>query len=272
MTPAFTDRITLIPGFNPGPYTGDGNNTYLLLGAEPTLIDAGVGHARHLDALDAALDADGADLVRVVVTHGHMDHASGAEAIARRWPRAVFSKMPWPERDARYGVDWVPLADGAQVRAGDAVLRAIHTPGHAPDHLCFLHEESRTLLCGDLVIQGGTVVVPSGRHGSLRAYLASLQRVLELRPATLLPAHGPTVDDPAALIQHYFDHRRRREEQIVAALGDGCRTPHAIAERIYHGLASDLRGAAVDNVRANLEKLREERRAVETPNAEWELA
>ncbi len=272
MTPAFTDRITLIPGFNPGPYTGDGNNTYLLRGAEPTLIDAGVGHARHLDALGAALEADDTELARVVVTHGHTDHASGAEAIAQRWPRAEFLKMPWPDRDPRYRVDWLALRDGVQVRAGDAVLRAIHTPGHAPDHLCFFHEESRTLLCGDLVIKGGTVVVPGSGQGSLRAYLASLQRVLEVRPATLLPAHGPEIGDPTPLIQHYLDHRRRREEQIVAALGDGCRTPEAIADLIYQGLAADLRGAAVESVLAHLGKLREDRRAVEAPNSEWELA
>ena len=271
MTPAFTDPITLIPGFNPGPFTGDGNNTYLLRGAEPTLIDAGVGHPRHLDALDAALAADGADLVRVVVTHGHTDHAAGTEAIARRWPSAEFLKMPWPERDSRYRVDWLPLKDGVQVRAGDAVLRAIHTPGHAPDHLCFFHEESRTLLCGDLVIKGGTVVVPGSGEGSLRAYLTSLHRVLDLRPVRLLPAHGPEVDAPAALLQHYLDHRRRREEQIVAALGDGCRTPEAIADRIYQGIATDLRGAAVESVLAHLVKLREERRAVEAPKGEWEL-
>ena len=271
MTPAFTDRITLIPGFNPGPYTGDGNNTYLLRGAEPTLIDAGVGHARHLDALAAALATDRAELVRIVVTHGHTDHASGAEAIARRWPGAEFLKMPWPARDSRYHVDWSPLGDGVEVRAGDAVLRAVHTPGHAPDHLCFFHEESRTLLCGDLVIKGGTVVVPGSGEGSLRAYLASLHRVLDLRPATLLPAHGPKVDAPAALIRHYFDHRRRREEQIVAALGDGCRSSGAIADRIYQGLSAELRGAAVDSVVAHLVKLREERRAVEAPNDEWEL-
>ncbi len=271
MTPAFTDRITLIPGYNPGPYTGDGNNTYLLRGAEPTLIDAGVGDARHLDALASVLETDGAELVRVVVTHGHSDHASGAEAIAERWPGAEFLKMPWPERDGRYGVNWLSLSDDVVVRAGDVELRSVHTPGHAPDHLCFFHEESRALLCGDLVIKGGTVVVPASAQGSLRAYLASLQRVLDLRPATLLPAHGPQVDAPSALIQHYLDHRRRREQQIVAALGDGCRTPEALADRIYQGLGAELRGAAVESVLAHLVKLREERRAVEVPNAEWEL-
>ena len=82
------------------------------------------------------------------------------------------------------------------VEAGDDLLRAVHTPGHAPDHLCFWHEESRTLFSGDLAVKGTTVYIPPNLQGDLADYLASLERVRALQPARLLPAHGPVIDDP----------------------------------------------------------------------------
>ena len=101
-------------------------------------------------------------LAQVLVTHGHVDHASGAPALAERLPGTRFLKMPWPERDSRWpcrvGAD---CATATSIEAGDDALRAVHTPGHAPDHLCFWHEESRTLFCGDLASKGTTVVYPA---------------------------------------------------------------------------------------------------------------
>src|SRR4051812_19014685 len=120
--------------FNPGPITGAGNWTWLLRGQVTTLIDAGTGDARHLEGLAGALD--GSPLAQIVVTHGHPDHASGAAAIAARWPAARFYKMPWPAYDARWPVTWHPIADGDRLAAGDEWLTAVHTPGHAPDHVC----------------------------------------------------------------------------------------------------------------------------------------
>ena len=147
-----------IHAFNPGPITGDGNWTWLIGGRVPTLIDAGTGDARHLDAIAAALG--GSRLAQVLVTHGHVDHASGAMAIADRFGAPAFLKHPWPGRDAKWAVRWEPIRDGDVIDAGDSTLTAIHTPGHAPDHLCFWHEDTRTLFCGDLAIQGTTVRLP----------------------------------------------------------------------------------------------------------------
>ena len=141
-----------IHALNPGPFTGTGNWTWLIRGRVTTLIDAGTGGSQHLEELEWALDGDA--LAQVLVTHGHGDHASGATALAERFPGVRFLKMPWPERDSKWPVAWEPLEDGSTVDAGDDTLVAVHTPGHAPDHLCFWHPESRTMFCGDLARRG----------------------------------------------------------------------------------------------------------------------
>ena len=241
---------------NPGPMTGAGNWTWLLPGRVPALIDAGTGDPRHLDALRSALV--GAALSRVIVTHGHVDHASGAPAIAERMPGVRFLKMPWPDRDARWAVSWQPLEDGDAVEAGDTTLVAVHTPGHAPDHVCLWHEETRAVFGGDLVQRGTTIYIPSGPSGDLAAYLASLERILALDPAKLFPSHGPVVEAPAELIRRYLAHRRERDAQILDALRRGDARPEAIVARVYRGLQPALVPRAGETVTAHLLKLERE--------------
>lgn len=248
-----------IHAFNPGPYTGAGNWTWLIRGGVTTLVDAGTGEPQHLEALERALD--GAALKQVIVTHGHADHVSGVTALAARFPGVRFLKMPWPERDARWAVAWEALTDGSTIAAGDDALTAVHTPGHAPDHLCFWHAESRTMFSGDLATKGTTVYIPSNLQGDLIAYLASLERVLALRPALLLPAHGPAIDDPEAVLRGYIEHRREREEQIVALLRAGESSPDAMVASIYRGLTETLLPMARESVLAHLLKLEREGRA-----------
>jgi glyoxylase-like metal-dependent hydrolase (beta-lactamase superfamily II) len=112
----------LLPAFNPGPMTGEGNNTYLLIDGRggATLIDAGVGDPRHVESIGRALDQRAATLLDVLVTHAHGDHAMGADALANAFPRARFRKRLWPAEDARYPVEWHGLDDGDRLGAGDA--------------------------------------------------------------------------------------------------------------------------------------------------------
>jgi glyoxylase-like metal-dependent hydrolase (beta-lactamase superfamily II) len=141
------------------------------------------------------------------------------------------------------------------------MLRVIRTPGHAPDHLCFLDEDSRDLFCGDLLRADGTIVIPASNGGHMASYLASLKAVRGLQPRRLLPGHGPIVDDPQALIEKYIRHREEREAQIVRALKAGARTPAEIVARVYERLPASLVAAAEDSVRAHLVKLEEEGRS-----------
>ena len=233
----------LIPARNPSEWTGPtGNNTWLLLGREPALVDAGTGLAEHVDAVARALE--GAALARVLVTHWHPDHVSGLPALKARWK------------------DLVVVESGtAPVPAGDGALEIIPTPGHAPDHLCFYDRDAGDLYCGDLARRGGTIVIPVSKGGDLRAYLASLRLVRGLAPRRLLPGHGPIVDDPIALIDEYIAHREQREQQILQAILDGARTVPDIVRRVYPALPASLGDAAADSVRAHLIKLRDEGKA-----------
>jgi glyoxylase-like metal-dependent hydrolase (beta-lactamase superfamily II) len=239
--------------------TGDGNWTWLIPGRVPTLIDAGTGEAAHLSALDAALGPT--KLLQVLVSHAHTDHASGAPAIAAHLHEVRFRKMLWPEQDATWPVRYEPLADGQVIAAGDDKLIAIHTPGHAPDHLAFWHEPTRTLFCGDLAVKGTTVWIPANLRGDLAAYLASLERVLALEPERLLPAHGAIIDDPARVLRGYIDHRLEREQQILDAMRQGDVTPDAMTARVYRGLKPQLLPMAREGVVAHLVKLEQEGRA-----------
>jgi glyoxylase-like metal-dependent hydrolase (beta-lactamase superfamily II) len=253
---------------NPGPFTGAGNWTWLIPGRLPTLVDAGTGDPAHLDELEQQLS--GVPILQILVTHGHPDHASGAPAIRARWPAARFAKMPWRGRDDRWPVPWHALADGDLVAAGETELRVVHTPGHAPDHLCFWHAPTRTIFGGDLVIAGTSVWIPSGADGDLAAYLASLERIRALGPDRLLPAHGPIVDDPESLLLGYLAHRQARERQVLDALRLGDTTPEAITRRLYPDAPDRVRPLAQESVTAHLVKLERDGRVRRTGEA-WHI-
>ena len=259
--------IIALHAANPGALTGTGNWTYLLTGKRTVLIDAGIGDASHLDEI-AAHAPEGPSAV--LVTHAHSDHAAGASAIAARWPHTRFWKMPWPERDARYPVQWNALADGQIVEAGGDSLEVVHTPGHAPDHVCLWQRSSSTLFCGDLVVFGSTVVIPASSGGNLQEYLDSLSRVSALAPTRLLPAHGIPIEDPQTIIREYLAHRRARERQVLAALESGHATVEEITGAIYTGLPASLLAMARESVLAHLVKLAQEGRVRRNENS-WRL-
>jgi len=252
----------LLRAFNPSPWTGPtGNNTYLLDGAIPTLIDAGVGHPDHVAAIAEALG--GRALAQVLITHGHPDHVSGVPALMARWPGLRVRSL---DVSTCSGEDL--LSDGQSVHAGDTVLRVMATPGHAPDHGSFVAGDD--VYTGDLIRTGGTIVIAATRGGDLRAYLDSLRRVRALGARRLLPGHGPVIEDPDDAIDTYLAHRENRERQVLQALGRGTQTAEALALQIYRGLDPALAPAATDTILAHLVKLAADRKVAETDDG-WML-
>lgn len=245
-------RTVLAP--NPSLMTGRGTNTYLIGGDELAVVDPGPDLPEHLGAILA--EAGPARIRAIFVTHRHSDHLPAALPLAARTGAPLYGHAQLP------GVQH-PLADDATVAVGGFQVRALATPGHTPEHHCYLLEETRTIFCGDLMAGSGTVVVGSG-EGELIAYLGSLRRLLALGPERILPGHGPPMEDPAAKIREYLDHRQLREDQILAAL---LHSPRSIAElraAIYTDVPSGLASAAENNIRTHLLKLRTEGRVAES--------
>jgi glyoxylase-like metal-dependent hydrolase (beta-lactamase superfamily II) len=268
----WSPRVVVVRGQNPGPFTGPGTNSYLVgTGQRPLLIDPGAGEPAYLPLLEQALAREvGADAPGdVLVTHVHPDHIGGvASVLARYGPRRV-SKMPWPGKDERWGLALEPIGAGDVFRAEGATLRAIHTPGHAQDHICFYLEEERALFTGDLVLGAGTTVIPLD-GGDMGLYLASLARLLELDIARIYPGHGPYIAEPVAKLEAYIAHRRERERQIVAALRAGETTVERMVERIYVDTPRPLWAAAGQSVLSHLHQLERERRAVRSRDVDGE--
>jgi glyoxylase-like metal-dependent hydrolase (beta-lactamase superfamily II) len=265
----WSDRVTVALGQNPSAFTGPGTNTYLVgTGPERILIDTGQGVDSYLDVLEEAMERTGCQRIeQIVLTHGHPDHLGGlAQVLARFGPTPV-KKWPWPEVDLESPVAMEVLEDGCRIETEGATLVGVHTPGHAPDHLCFVLEEEGSLFSGDNVLGVGTTVIPGG-SGDLGQYMASLERLLALEPGRIYPAHGPCIEDGRAKLREYIDHRNAREAEIIAAVAGGASAVSAMVEIIYAAYPKQLHAAAGASVSAHLLKLEDEGRVVRDGDAE----
>jgi ribonuclease/clavin/mitogillin len=267
----YSTRVATVLAQNPGPLTGPGTNTYLIgTGRRVLLLDSGQGVEVYSDKLKAALDAEcgGGEVSGIMLTHAHADHIGGLKQVRALFPGIRAFKKPWPGMDP-YGEPLVAIEDGELVAAEDVTLSAIHTPGHAPDHLCYYLKEECALFTGDVVLGAGTTVIPD-ESGSLTDYLASLRRLLDLDIQVIYPAHGPVIRDPKRKICDYIAHRELREQQILTLLAAEQLEVREIVRRIYADVPVSLYTAAAMSVRAHLRKLSAEGRA-EEHGAVWHL-
>ena len=248
------------PGFlvltapNSSPSTLEGTNTYLVGGPRVVVIDPGPDNPGHVARIRDAAHASG-QVASILVTHSHRDHLGAAQRLSAETGAPV----------ARWKAGDRPLAHGEVVTVGDVRLRALHTPGHAPDHLVFHWETRRTLFSGDLILGTGTVVV-APPSGSMEDYLRSLEQVADLDLALIAPGHGPPVTDPQARVAEYIAHRNMRERQILEVLARGPQTPGDVAMVVYQGLDPRLFAAADQTVLAHLLKLFAEGRVLREGN------
>lgn len=280
---------------NPGPYTYLGTGTYLVGRGEVAVIDPGPSNpAEHVDAILAALDP-GERITHLMVTHTHGDHSSASRALKGRtgaptygYGAMVFNGEPEhsekivfgdPEADAdpprsetREGVDRdfdpdVRLGDGDLVQADGWSLEAVHTPGHASNHLCYHFREEGVLFSGDQVMGWSTSVI-SPPDGSLGQYMASLEKLLA-RPGDrrYRPTHGPEIGDPQTYVAALLAHRRERSREILSVLDIGPATIAEIVPRLYSDVSKRLWRAAASSVYAHMLRL-DEIGAVEVDDGE----
>lgn len=274
----WSDRVTVVLARNPGPITGPGTNSYLIgTGSERILLDPGEGKEEYLPVLERAMEQAGCERIQeIVVTHAHHDHMGGVASVLERFGRLAVSKKPWPGTDESFGVELDPIDDGALIRTEGATLRAIHTPGHSPDHLSFVLEEERALIAGDNILGVGTAVIPL-HTGDLLDYMSSLERLLAETPGRIYPAHGPLIEDGCAKIREYLEHRLEREREILAVLQRGPLAVTEIVRIVYAAYPEVLHPAAGQSVTQHLLKLERERRVsreegTDPLSASWALS
>lgn len=257
----WSDRVVVVRGLNPGPFTGPGTNTYLMgLGKRVLLLDTGVGVPEYIELLRDALRTEfSVDApTEIVVTHAHPDHLGGIPSIFDSFGKIPVHKMPHTKLDGSLAFN--ELRDGDEIRTDGVTLRAIESPGHAPDHLCFWLDEERAIFTGDVVLGAGTSIIPSV-GGDMGLYLQTLERLQRLEPQRLYPGHGPLVEPAAPKLESYLHHRKEREIQIIAAIQSGATSIEAMVRRIYTDTPVVLHAAAGQSVLSHLSKLEKEARA-----------
>jgi len=265
----FKTPVYRILGHNPGPMTGPGTNSYLIGRGRRCLLDPGPDDDKQFASLMTALGEGG--LEAILVTHTHRDHSplatrlqrqTGAELLGLPAPDAVGQDKSFqPTREWRH--DHVLDLDGIR-------LRAVHTPGHVSNHLCYLLEEEKLLFTGDHVLEGTTpVILPP--DGNMTDYLNSLRYLKSLHLEWLAPGHGELIADPVGAIDGLCAHRLRREEKIIAALTElGQADEKALLRIVYDDIPANLLTIATKTQLAHLLKLQAEARATCT-DGRWRL-
>jgi len=233
---------------NPGPMTLDGTRNYVVGQRDAVLLDPGPDDADQMERMRRLVE--GRRIRAICLTHAHPDHAGGVEWVATELEAPVAGSRATLDR---LGLEGRTLEDGdvLEVDGGKGELGVLATPGHAADHLTYLLAPGRALFTGDLVLGAGSAMVghPDGNVGD---YLASLERLISLRPERLHPGHGPTVDDAVGRLEAYRRHRLEREEQIREAVEEGARSVTEIRRRVYEDIPGELEWAAEASVRAHL--------------------
>jgi glyoxylase-like metal-dependent hydrolase (beta-lactamase superfamily II) len=265
--------ITRLTARNPGPFTGSGTNTWMLGEERLAVVDPGPDDPAHINAILAA--ARGRPITHIVITHAHRDHVDGVARLKAATSAIVVGMGRDPADPVRTlvstrspsGGDFVDFDLAIDVRlegdetlhVGDVTVEAIHTPGHAPDHLCFAIAGTDALISGDHVMGWSTSVIapPEGHMGR---YIASLETLLARPETRYLPGHGDEIADGLRTAKAYLLHRQMREQAVIDALAGGATTSLAIAEKVYDGIDRAIWPAAVLSVQAHVELLAEKGR------------
>jgi glyoxylase-like metal-dependent hydrolase (beta-lactamase superfamily II) len=272
--PAVEPFTELRPGIrrliapNPSMMTGPGTNTYLLGEEEVAVLDPGPLIDSHIERIVELADAP---IGWILVTHTHPDHSPAANVLAQITGAEVFGRTApeGPHQDTTVPLGWF-CNDAEKLEIDEFDMTVFHTPGHASNHVCYLHEESNWLFTGDHVVDGSTVVIDPP-DGNMKHYIESLQRIRRLECAAIAPGHGEIIHDPGRVIDWIIDHRLGREAKVVAALqANPGLTTSELVPFVYTDVNERLHALAERSLLAHLIKLEEEARASQEAGR-WDL-
>lgn len=256
-----------ILGGNPGKFTLQGTNTYLLgSGRRRILIDSGEGKPAWAAALQEVLQQEHATVETLLLSHWHHDHVGGVEDLLKLAPQATVYKFDPAEGQTA-------IQNGQSFYADGVTLTAHHTPGHTSDHLVFTLAEENAMFTADNVLGHGTAVFED-----MPAYISSLHRMKDLFQGRAYPGHGEIIEDGARRILEYIQHRKQREEQVVQVMrgtnDDGRKdwTAMAIVKIVYKDVREDLHPAACAGVLQILGKLEQEGKLARVEDGSWTLS
>ncbi len=254
--PAFAELaagVRRIVAPNPSMMTGPGTNTYLFGDDAVAVLDPGPDDERHIENI---IEKSTGSIRWVIVTHTHPDHSPGATPLAKATGAELLGIVApdGQHQDKTFSPDRT-LADGDVLETSEFKLEAVHTPGHASNHLCYRHVGLNWLFTGDHVIDGSTVVIDPP-DGDMKHYIESLQRCKDLRCDALAPGHGDVIHEPDRAIDWIIDHRLAREAKVVAALASNPNlTSHELVPFVYTDVDPKLYGWAERSLLAHLLKL-----------------
>lgn len=259
-------RCIRILGGNPGKFTLQGTNTYLIgTGRHRILIDTGEGRPAWTDSLQATLEQENATVASALISHWHPDHVGGIRDLLGITPEArIYKSNPNPGQST--------ITDGQVFSTEGATLTAAHTPGHTTDHMAFILAEEDAMFTADNVLGQGTAV-----YEDLATYLASLEKMRHSFKGRAYPGHGPVVEDGPGRIAEYIEHRRQRETQVINTLRPNqddepvTWTALELVEVIYSDIPEGLHAAASGGVVQILEKLEAEGKVVREGTDAWRL-